>query len=101
MVNPHYQDRSVAQPFCPRAGRNLPGGDRYAVAGGSLHDRQDDVKRSAAEIGSADPDLTAMLLDNIAHDRQAKPGPLAVRLGRVERLEDLLTIGLGDPGPRI
>src|SRR3546814_10852431 len=38
----------------------------------------------------ADFDAAAVVLDDAEHDRQTQAGPLANRLGRVERLEDAL-----------
>src|SRR3546814_20760182 len=47
-------------------------------------------KRTAPARHRADFDAAAVVLDDAEHDRQAQAGPLANRLGRVERLEDAL-----------
>ena len=101
--DPHYQDRSIAQPFCPQTGRHGSSRSRRDLAGRACpacaprsHRRQDDAKRGTAEIGASHGDLAAVLLDDVADDRQAEAGALAVGLGREERLEDPLAVGLGD-----
>src|ERR1051326_6726900 len=62
------------------------------------HHGQRDAERRATEIAPGDVDMAAMLLDDVANDRQAEAGALAVELGRVERLEDFLAVTLGDAG---
>src|SRR5690348_9125859 len=78
----HYQDRSRAQAFSSNDG------DHYA-------------KSCSAEIRARDRDLTVMLIDDIAHDRQAEAGTLAIELGGEKRLEDAVALGVGNAGPRV
>src|SRR3546814_4454376 len=47
-------------------------------------------KRTALARHRAYFDAAAVVLDDAEHDRQAQAGPLANRLGRVERPEDAL-----------
>src|SRR5204863_424828 len=56
---------------------------------------------SRASGAAVDADLAAVLLDDARGDRQAETGPLALRLGREERLEDARGHLRLDPGPGI
>jgi len=47
-------------------------------------------------VSGLEPDVAAVVVGDRLADTQTKAGPLALFLGRKERLENLLSIGLGN-----
>src|SRR5205085_880131 len=67
----------------------------------SARRRQPHHEARATDRRRADLDAALVLLDDVAHDRQAEPGALAVGLGGEERLEDALAILGRDARPGV
>src|SRR6266446_5013791 len=70
----------------------------------SCRDRQPDPETAAASA-AFDPDLTALRLDEVLHDREAQASaarlPGASHVHPVEALEDALSVPGLDPGSRV
>src|SRR3569623_554374 len=59
------------------------------------------AKCRSTEIGTGHRNLPTMLVDDIANKWETEAGPLAIRRGREERLEDPLAVLFADPRPRV